>query len=75
MHTPVHGSWLNPVEIEFSVMVRQCLGRCIGTLQALAREVEAWTAARNAESVTVDWQFTTGDARLKLRHLYPSVSA
>jgi len=74
IYTPVHGSWLNPIEIEFSVMVRQCLRRRIGTLPELAQEVEAWTAARNAEGATVDWQFTTADARIKLRRLYPSVS-
>jgi hypothetical protein len=56
-------------------MVRQCLDRRIGALQELAQEVEAWTAARNAEGATVNWQFTTADAHIKLRCLYPSVSA
>lgn len=74
VYTPVHGSWLNVVEIEFSVMARQCLGRRIGTLHKLAQEVEAWTATRNAAGATVEWQFTTADARTKLRRLYPSVS-
>lgn len=74
VHTPVHGSWLNVVECEFSALVRQCLGhRRLGTLEALRREAEAWVEARNAEGATVAWQFTTDDARAKLRRLYPSL--
>ncbi len=74
VHTPVHGSWLNVVECEFSALVRQCLGRRrLGTVEALRREAEAWVAARNAEGATVEWQFTTEDARVKLRRLYPSL--
>jgi len=74
VHTPVHGSWLNVVECEFSALVRQCLGhRRLGTVSALRREAEAWVAARNADGATVAWQFTTEDARVKLRRLYPSL--
>lgn len=74
VHTPVHGSWLNVVECEFSTLVRQCLGhRRLGTVEALRQEIEAWVAARNAEGATVEWQFTTADARVKLRRLYPSL--
>lgn len=70
--TPVHGSWLNVVEIEFSVLARQCLRRRIGTLAGMAAEVEAWVGLRNAEGATIEWQFTTDDARRKLRRLYPT---
>lgn len=74
VHTPVHGSWLNVVECEFSAMVRQCLGhRRLGSVEALRREAEAWVRGRNAEGATVEWQFTTADARVKLRRLYPSL--
>ncbi len=74
VHTPVHGSWLNVVECEFSALVRQCLGRRrLGSIEALRREAEAWVKARNAEGATVAWQFTTDDARVKLRRLYPSL--
>ena len=76
VYTPVHGSWLNVVECEFSALVRQCLGhRRLGTIEALRRESTAWVMARNAEGATVEWQFTTADARIKLRRLYPSVPA
>lgn len=74
VHTPVHGSWLNVVECEFSALVRQCLGhRRLGSIEALRREAGAWVEARNAEGATVEWQFTTEDARVKLSRLYPSV--
>jgi hypothetical protein len=74
VYTPVHGSWLNVVECEFSALVRQCLGhRRLGEIEVLRGEVEAWTQARNAAGSTVAWQFTTADARVKLRRLYPSV--
>lgn len=69
--TPKHGSWLNVAEIELSVLGRQCLDRRIADRTTLAHEVAAWVAARNAEAVTVNWQFTTEDARTKLKHLYP----
>lgn len=70
-YTPKHGSWLNVAEIELSVLERQCLDRRLPDLATVAREVAAWVTARNAEHVTIDWQFTTADARIKLRHLYP----
>lgn len=70
VHTPVHGSWLNAVEVELSVFVRQCLGRRrIGTVEALGSEGAAWAERRNAEGGTVAWQMTTEDARTKLRRL------
>lgn len=72
VYTPVHGSWLNVVEIEFSVLSRQCLRRRIGTLAEMATEVLAWVALRNAEGSTVEWQMTTEDARVKLSRLYPT---
>ncbi len=72
-HTPPHGSWLNIAEIELSALDRQCLDRRLPDRLALAVEVAAWTAARNATPVTIDWRFTTADARLKLKRLYPSL--
>jgi hypothetical protein len=72
VYTPVHGSWLNVVEIEFSVLARQCLRRRIGTLVEMAAEVLAWIELRNAKGSTVEWQFTTDDARVKLSRLYPT---
>ncbi len=71
-HTPKHGSWLNMAEIELSLLSRQCLGRRISTRETLAREVAAWQKRRNREHGTVDWQFSTKDARIKLKRLYPS---
>lgn len=73
VYTPVHGSWLNVVEVEFSVLARQCFRRRIGTLAETAAEVVAWVGLRNAEGATVEWQFTTDDARIKLSRLYPTV--
>jgi DDE superfamily endonuclease len=70
-YTPKHGSWLNMAELELSALARQCLDRRIPDLEALGREVAAWEAARNAAAVAVDWQFTTADARVKLKRLYP----
>ncbi len=70
-HTPTHGSWLNIAEIELSALGRQCLDRRIPDQATLAAEVAAWVADRNATAVTVDWHFTTADARSKLTHLYP----
>lgn len=71
-YTPKHGSWLNMAEIELSVLARQCLDRRIADVGTLQREVEAWELDRNERQVGVKWQFTTRDARIKLRHLYPS---
>ena len=73
--TPKHGSWLNMAEIELSALVRQCLDRRIPDTQTLAQEVQAWQQQRNDEVVKVRWQFTTNDARTKLKHLYPQIQA
>jgi len=72
-YTPKHGSWLNIAEIELSVLSRQCLDRRVPDFATLAAEVAAWQARRNAAGGTVDWRFTTDDARIKLKRLYPSV--
>jgi len=72
-YTPKHGSWLNVVESELSVMGRQCLGRRIPDIQALAHEAAAWQQRRDEEAKPVDWQFTVEDARIRLRSLYPSL--
>ncbi len=72
-HTPKHGSWLNMAEIELSVLVRQCLDRRIESREELEREVAAWEEERNERGVEVRWQFTTADARIKLRRLYPAL--
>ena len=73
--TPKHGSWLNMAEIEFSVLSRQCLDRRIPNIASMAAQVMAWADERNKRVVKVDWQFTTADARIKLRHLYPQIQA
>jgi len=70
-YTPKHGSWLNMAEIEFSVLSRQCLDRRIPDQISLAKEINAWQNDRNDLSVKVIWRFTTADARIKLKHLYP----
>ena len=72
-HTPKHGSWLNVAEVELSALVRQCLDRRMGDLACLRRESKAWQRARNKAQKSVDWQFTTADARIKLKRLYPHV--
>ena len=73
VYTPVHGSWLNMAEIEISALVRQCLkDRRIPDEETLRREAKAWAAERNRLGSSVDWRFTTGDARVKLRSLYPA---
>lgn len=71
IYTPRNGSWLNVAEIELSILSRQCLDRRIPDEPTLDREVQAWTTTRNREASKVTWQFTTADARIKLRHLYP----
>jgi hypothetical protein len=73
-YTPKHGSWLNMAEIELSILSRQCLDRRIGSQAELAREVAAWQAKRNRREVGINWRFTTSDARIKLKHLYPSIA-
>jgi len=70
-YTPKHGSWLNIAECELSVFAKQCLDRRIPDLDTLAEEARAWHRKRNAENKAVDWQFTTEDARVKLKKLYP----
>jgi hypothetical protein len=70
--TPKHGSWLNMAELELSVLQRQCLDRRLADRPAMEQEVAAWTADRNAATRTIDWRFTTEDARIKLKRLYPA---
>jgi DDE superfamily endonuclease len=72
-YTPKHGSWLNMAEIELAVLAEQCLDRRLADQATLQREVVAWQAARNASGRGVDWRFTTEDARIKLKHLYPAI--
>jgi DDE superfamily endonuclease len=72
-YTPQHGSWLNRAEIELSVLSRQCLDRRIGEVGVLRREIEAWQRNRNAANKTIDGQFTTAEARVKLKRLYPVI--
>ncbi len=71
-YTPKHASWLDIAECEFSAMARQCLNRRIPDMETLTSEVAAWVDARNQSKVKIDWRFTTNDARIKLRKLYPS---
>ena len=72
-YTPKHGSWLNMAEIELSVLARQCLDQCIPDREALAGEVDAWEAKRNVAESSIDWRFTSDEARIKLKHLYPEI--
>jgi DDE superfamily endonuclease len=72
-YTPKHGSWLNMAEIELSVLARQCLDCRIPDVVRLTAEIAAWEQARNVAQRTVHWQFTTGDARIKLKKLYPNI--
>lgn len=72
-YTPKHGSWLNMAEIEFSHLSRQCLDRRIPNKEALINEVSAWENNRNKKGRKVKWQFTTTDARIKLKRLYPVI--
>jgi hypothetical protein len=72
-HTPKHGSWLNMAEIELSALGRQCLARRIATGADLRAQITAWEKMRNTRKTKVDWRFTTADARIKLRKLYPSI--
>ena len=69
--TPKHGSWLNMAELEIGIISRQCLGGRIASIEKMTSEVQAWVTQRNNHKTTVHWQFTTADARIKLRHLYP----
>jgi hypothetical protein len=72
-YTPKHGSWLNMAEIELGVLVRQCLNRRIPDKVILEKQVLAWQNDRNVKVVKVDWRFTTADARIKLKRLYPVI--
>lgn len=72
-YTPKHGSWLNVAEMELSVLARQCLDRRIPDQAVLAREVTKWRQQRNDAKTRVNWQFTTDDARIRLRKLYPTI--
>jgi hypothetical protein len=72
-HTPKHGSWLDMAEIEIGVLSRQCLSRYVPTKEQMITEVAAWEQRRNQADATVDWQFTTADARVKLKRLYPVI--
>jgi hypothetical protein len=74
-YTPTPGSWLNMAEIALSILARQCLNRRLDDRAMLAREVAAWTATRNGAATAIDWQFTTADARIKLKRLYPVIHA
>jgi len=74
VYTPKHGSWLNVAECEFSVLTRQCLDRRIAQLSVVQAEAAAWAARRNQKQIGVDWQFTTADARIKLKRLYPKIT-
>ena len=69
--TPKHGSWLNLAEIALSVLARQCLDERMANQEKLARAVDAWERTRNAAAKRIDWRFTTADARIKLKRLYP----
>ncbi len=72
--TPKHGSWLNMAECEFSVLSRQCLARRLPDMQTVTTQVGAWVEKRNQQTKPVDWRFTTEDARIKLKRLYPILS-
>lgn len=73
VYTPKHGSWLNMAEIELHVLNGQCLNRHIATMDKIKQEVEAWQGHRNNKNSKINWQFTNGDARVKLKRLYPSI--
>ena len=74
-YTPKHGSWLNIAEIELSALTRQCLDRRLPDIETMRREVDAWERDRNVTQTGVNWRFTTGDARIKLKRLYPQIEA
>ena len=72
-YTPKHGSWLDMAEIEIGVMARQCLDWRIPDQDSLKREIKAWQDKRNQDGICVNWRFTTQDARVKLKSLYPTI--
>ena len=73
VYTPKHGSWLNMAEIELNILIKQCLDRRIDNVGEMQTEVAAWEKRRNNMKATINWQFTCGDARIKLRRLYPTL--
>ena len=75
VYTPKHGSWLNMAEIELNILMGQCLNRRIDNMETMREEVEAWETHRNNMDAKINWQFTTKDARIKLKKLYPSINA
>ncbi len=75
VHTPKHGSWLNIAEIEIAVLSRQCLDRRIDTVDEMRAETRAWQNRRDNAQARIDWQFTSDDARLKLKRLYPTLES
>jgi hypothetical protein len=75
IYTPKHGSWLNMAEIELHVLIRQCLNRRIGDISEMRAEVGAWQDDRNNTQSRIDWQFTSENARIKLKRLYPTLQA
>lgn len=73
IYTPKHGSWLNMAEIELNVLIKQCLDRRIDNILEMQREVAAWQQRRDNNNSTIDWRFSTTDARIKLKRLYPTL--
>jgi hypothetical protein len=73
VHTPKHGSWLNVAEVELAVLERQSIGRRVADMETLKTRVKSWQTQRNSAKVKVNWQFTTTNARIKLRRLYPQI--
>jgi len=73
VYTPKHGSWLNMAEIELHVLNGQCLNKHISTMTEIKEQVKAWESNRNNKNAKINWQFTTKDARVKLKKLYPSI--
>jgi transposase len=74
VYTPKHGSWLNMAECEFSVLSRQCLDRRLPDIETVTSEVQAWAKQRNQSNKPIDWRFTTEEACIKLKRLYPKLS-
>lgn len=74
IYTPKHGSWLNMAEIELNVLMGQCLNRRIDNIETIRKETIAWQSYRNNKEATINWQFTTKDARIKLKKLYPTIT-
>ncbi len=73
VYTPKHGSWLNMAEIELNVLTKQCLNRRIDSMEIIKAEVQAWQSCRNGKKAVINWRFTTKDARIKLKKLYPTI--